>query len=355
VAWERFVEEKMAAGFDLQAIQQMPEARLKNIGLTATDLVAPFFVFIVGLCIPLSRANRGAEWWRRVFSRTAMLILAGILYISLILGLSWWWGILQAIGISYLIGASSLKLPRWGRWVAVFGLLGFHLLMSHSVDWWLHFGDSEEPFFTISRLDGSWAKPLRVHCLPWVSISYGAMTLVGVLLGETVRDGDRRRILLQSLKLGLVFFLAGWLLHQIGMWTGAVELCFNKPDVTASYAMAASGLASLFFGLLYYLIDVRRYRFGLRIFTVLGVNALLAYFMQIVMRLFFRATHIEPFFSGAPNPVKEQWAGLIDWSLWRQFWLDRTGYGGMLWGAIWCACLWLIIFFCNKKKFYWKL
>jgi predicted acyltransferase len=115
VAWEQFEAAKIAEGLTLEEIQALPEYKLKNVGLTITDLVAPFFVFIVGLCIPLSRSRRGKEWWHRVWTRTLKLLLAGVLYISLILGLSWWWGILQAIAISYLIASLSLRLSPRGR------------------------------------------------------------------------------------------------------------------------------------------------------------------------------------------------------------------------------------------------
>ncbi len=355
VGWDRFVEEKKAAGLTDGQINLLPEASLKNIGLTATDLVAPFFVFIVGIAIPLSRGRRGREWWGHVMTRTVMLILAGVLYISLILGLSWWWGILQAIGVAYFMGAASMRLSRTGRWVAVFALLAFHMTMSHYVSWWLHFGATAEPFWTISQLDGSWAKPLTIHCRPWVSLSYGVMTMIGVLLGEAVAAGSRTEIIRRSLLVGVVFTLAGFILHTIGLYTGTEELCFNKPDVTASYAMVSSGLGAFVFLLLYYFIDVRgwkKWAFPLRVF---GANALLAYFMQIIMRIFFRALHLEPLFAAQPNDMIRQWASLVNSSAWSSFFLDKTGYNGVLWGLIWTACLWLITLYCNKKDFYWKL
>jgi len=40
VGWERFVEEKKSAGLTDEQINQLPEAGLKNVGLTATDIVA---------------------------------------------------------------------------------------------------------------------------------------------------------------------------------------------------------------------------------------------------------------------------------------------------------------------------
>ncbi len=356
VAWEQFVDHKLDQGYTTDQINAMPEARLKDIGMTLTDLVAPFFVFIVGLCIPLSRARRGKQWWHRVTSRTVMLIVAGVLYISLILGLSWWWGILQTIGISYLIASLSMKLNHRGRWLMIFALLALHTMLSLTVEWWLHFGETDQPFFIISNLTGSMARPLRIHCLPWVSISYGVITTIGVLLGESVATRDPKTILRSSLFLGVLFFTLGWTLHRIGLASGLTELAFNKSDVTASYAMASTGLASLFFGLIYWIMDVKKWSRWSWPFTVLGVNALLAYFMQIIMRLFFRALHIEAFFSADPtHPTLVQWAGLWDHPLWRSFWLDKSGANGMLWGLIWCLCLWLIIYGCNKRNIFWKL
>jgi predicted acyltransferase len=284
-----------------------------------------------------------------------MLILAGVLYISLILGLSWWWGILQAIGVAYFMGAASMKLPRTGRWVAIAALLSFHVIMSHYVGWWLHFGDTPEPFWTISRLDGSWAKPLILHCRPWVSISYGVMTMIGVLVGEAVAGGKRMEITRAGILAGVVFTLAGFALHTAGLYTGATEFCFNKPDVTASYAMFASGVGALVFLLMYYVIDVRGWKKWAYPLKVFGANALLAYFMQIIMRIFFRALRLEPLFGGQPNDMLREWASLTSFSAWSSFLLDKSGYNGVLWGLIWTFCLWLIVRYCNERDLYWKL
>jgi predicted acyltransferase len=288
-------------------------------------------------------------------NRTVMLILAGVLYISLILGFSWWWGILQAIGVAYFMGAASLKLPRRGQWAAIFSILAVHIIMSHYVGWWLRFGETTEPFWTVSQLDGSWAKPLTLHCRPWVSVSYGAMTMIGVLLGQAVAAGKRNEIARTALLIGAVFTVLGYAVHTIGLATGATELCVNKPDVTASYAMISSGIGAFTWLALYYLIDVWKFRKWAYPLTVFGANALLAYFMQIIMRIFFRALHIEPFFAGQPNQTLIQWARIFDSPLWTSFFLDKTGYNGVLWGLIWTACLWLIVLYCNKRNIYWKL
>lgn len=353
VGYEYFQEEKAKEGLTEAQIAALPEHALKNVGCTVTDLVAPFFVFIVGLCIPLSKGKRGREWFRHVLSRSVLLIAAGVLYISLILGLSWWWGILQAIGVSYFMGALSMKLPFRQRVALVFGILGFHMLMSESACFWLHFGESAAPFLTVAEPGGSVWKPLIVHCRPWVSISYGAMTIMGTLLGEAVATKDRAAITRRALAAGAAFTLIGWLIHKAGLITGQTSLCLNKPDVTASYALFTSGLASFFFLGLYYVIDVWGWKKWAAVFNVFGANALLAYFMQILMRIGFRALKLEDFFKVPPNDTLTKWTGLFP-SL-SGFLLDKTGYNGMLWGLIWTFCLWSIILYCNKKEIYWKL
>jgi len=284
-----------------------------------------------------------------------MLILAGVLYISLILGLSWWWGILQAIGVAYFMGAASMKLPHRARYLAIACVLALHTLMSLGTTWWLHFGEGPEPFWTISQIHGSWAKPLTIHCRPWVSISYGAMTMIGVLLGDAVATGDRKRIMRRSFWVGLVCILAGLAVHTAGLAWGVTGLCFNKPDVTASYALVASGVGALTFLLLYWVLDVRRiirWSFPLREF---GINALLAYFMQIIMRLGFRALGIEPLFSGSPNDMLRSWASLLDHPAWSALLLDKTGVTGLGWALLWTACLWLVVLACNRRGIIWKL
>jgi predicted acyltransferase len=248
-----------------------------------------------------------------------------------------------------------MRLSQTIRWVAIFLLLAFHMAMSHYVPWWLQFGSTTDPFWTISQLNGSWAKPLTIHCRPWVSLSYGVMTMIGVLVGEAVAGGDRKEITKQALRVGVIFTLTGFVLHTIGLSTGATELCFNKPDVTASYAMFSSGAGAFLFLVLYYIIDVRgwkRWSYPLRVF---GANALLAYFMQIIMRIFFRALHIEPIFAAQPNSMLKDWASLVNAPVWSSFLLDKSGYNGILWGLLWTACLWVIVLYCNKKEIYWKL
>lgn len=298
-----------------------------GIGCTFTDLIAPFFVFIVGMCIPLSKRRRGADWWKHVMSRTVMLILLGMLYISLILKLSWWWGVLQAIGIAYFMGAVAILLPRWTRWIMVFVICAFHAYMSRHVHWWLHIGDPTRPAWTIINPAGDMLRPLMVHCTPWASISYGAITIVGTILGESITSRSTKNIINQSILVGIVFTIIGYVVHRY-KWP---EFAINKETVTASYALFTSGISAFTFLLFYLIMDVANIKGWAWPFMVFGSNALLGYFMQPVVRIFIFALGFQPYLS------------------------NHSGWVGMYYGLMWTALLWVVVYWCNKKNIYWKI
>lgn len=314
-------------GEDIIAVHQ-PDGSYKfqqqGIGCTFTDWVAPFFVFIVGLCIPLSRQRRGSDWWKHVGFRTIGLIIAGVIYISLIYKLSYYWGILQAIGIAYFMGAASMSIPKWSRWVLVFAIAAFHSWATWHIPWWVEIGDKAKPFWTIVTPDGDKLKPLIVHCTPWASISYGICTIIGTILGEAIATRDKTQIIRQSILIGIVFTVIGYLLH-------IYQLPMNKDYVSSSYTLFTSGLGAFGFLIFYLIIDVAGIKWWTGLFNVFGVNALLAYFMQPIVRIFMQALGL---YQGLGN---------------------HSGWNGMLAGLEWTMILWFCVLICNKKGIYWKL
>ncbi len=305
-----------------------------GIGLTFTDLVAPFFVFIVGMALPLSKKRRGSDWWKHVTKRTFMLIALGVIYISLALGsanswggLSYWWGILQAIGIAYFMGAVSTQFPNWQRWIAVFVIAGFHLFMSMNFNWWLHLGNPNNGFWTIANLSGDTLRPLTIHCTPWASISYGTITIVGTILGDSLLTRSHKKIITQSIIIGAVFFILGYLLHLFDY----PKFAMNKDNVTVSYALATSGISAFTFLIFYLIMDVAKYQKWAWVFIVFGSNALLGYFLQPIVRIFAYALGFKPYLIGL------------------------SGWYGMFIGLVWTAVLWAVLLWCNKRNIYWRI
>jgi predicted acyltransferase len=294
-------------------------------GCTFTDLIAPFFVLIVGVAIPLSRQHRGA-WWRHVGKRTLLLIAAGIIYISLALkGLSWWWGILQAIGIAYFMGASFLLLPAAYRWGALLAVIVSHALLSWYVPWWTHLpADMSRGFFTLSNVHGDKLAPLNVHCTPWGSIGYGILTVIGTFIGEALAKSNHEHVLRRCLSIGIICTGAGYAIHRL-------LIPMNKDNVSISYSIFTGGVGTLSFLLFYWLIDVKGVELWSRPLTVFGKNPLLGYFLQPLVRILFIQLGLYSFFT------------------------SRSGWSGMGWGLLWTFILWCVCLYCNKRSVYWKL
>jgi predicted acyltransferase len=295
-------------------------------GCTFTDLIAPFFVFIVGVALPLSRRRRGAQWWKHVGTRTLLLIGAGVLYISLALkGISWWWGILQAIGIAYFLGAASLLLPPAPRWAVLAALTATHALLSWYVPWWTHLpADMSHGFYTLSNPLGDKLAPLNVHTTPWGSLAYGILTIIGAFIGEALLKRDHNHVLSQSLILGILCAAAGYAIHRLG-------IPMNKDHVSVSYSLFSAGAAALSFLGFYWVIDVKGIRAWAWPLSVFGANPLLAYFLQPLVRICFVQL------------------GLYAW------FTARSGWSGMGWGLLWTFILWCVCLYCNKRNIYWRL
>lgn len=330
-----------------------PKLMSAGTGVTFCDLVAPFFVFIVGLCIPLGKAGRAPGWWKAALRRTAMLVAAGVIYISLILKLSYWWGILQAIGVAYLVGAVLYQLP-WRRRLAAFAALCvLHQGATFMVPGWVNLThDDGRPSFTAEQFrlavtppaggltaDGKpkfspaqlkarepdFLRPLQVHCTPWASLGYGLCTVLGCFLGEAVAGRRAATITKAALGLGAAGIGLGLLMH------GPLHMPMHKGYVSVSYALFTSGVAALTFLGFYLVIDVAGFRRWAWFLSVFGSNALLAYFMQPVARIVLERLGLHDWFGG------------------------RGGWDGMLWAGLWTALLWICVLACNRRGLYWRL
>jgi len=117
-------------------------------GATFTDLVFPWFLFIVGAAAPLSmRSGRGRDRprWKRLaiaLRRGAVIYLLGVLLTH---AGSWlerpaeWtdalsWNILQIIGAAYVATVAITMLPRWAWWASLGGILAVKMAVMLAID-----------------------------------------------------------------------------------------------------------------------------------------------------------------------------------------------------------------------------
>ena len=257
-------------------------------GWTPTDLVFPFFVFIVGVAIPLAfgrRTESGGskrDLYLKIVRRTVIIFalgifLAGFPYFQLsTIRIP---GVLQRLAVCYLF-ASIIFLNTKVRTqiIVTLVLLVFYCLLMTR----LH-----APGFATGDLskEGSLASFVdRVVFGPHIwkqgkvydpegllsTIPAIATALFGVLTGQWLRTNKSQYEKVTGL------FVAGACCLVIG-WCWNPFFPINKSLWTSSYVFFTAGLALQFLALCYWLIDIRKYQSWARPFVVFGVNAIALY------------------------------------------------------------------------------
>ena len=313
-------------------------------GCTPTDLVFPFFLFIVGVSIALGivpRVEAGADiasLRRAVLLRAAKIIGLGLLLHLLafwLLDKPWFrpWGVLQRIGLCFaaagLLATATRAKAQWTIIACL--LLGYWSLLAA--------GGSFAPWDNLaSRIDAALLGPMayqfdaasgRGHdpegllsTLPAV-----ATTLLGVRAGQWLRDREMRRLLQGA----AVMLLAGFAWSQ---W-----LPFNKNLWTSSYVLWTAGWAMLALALCHALIDDRKWPALGRRF---GVNAIAAYVGSAAMFYAFAGF-------GWWEPIYR--IGFSDWMTPRfgpylPSLAFAAAFVGLWWGVVW----WM-----DRRRWYLKL
>ncbi|MCU1266328.1 MAG: Heparan-alpha-glucosaminide N-acetyltransferase [Acidobacteria bacterium] len=255
-------------------------------GWTPTDLIFPFFLFIVGVAIPLGlgqRVERGDKFRKlflKIVYRTLVIFalgefLAGFPYFHLsTIRIP---GVLQRIAVCYFFAALIyLKTrPRTQALIALALLVVYCLLMKYVPVPGYGSGDLSKVGSLASYIDRSvfgphiWKQGVVFDPEGLLS-TMGALatTLLGVLTGNRLRCETRTPI---EKVAGM--FIAGACCVAIG-WIWNAWFPINKSLWTSSYVFFTGGLALQLFALCYWLIDIKGYRAWAKPFVVFGVNAI---------------------------------------------------------------------------------
>jgi predicted acyltransferase len=272
-------------------------------GWTPTDLIFPFFLFIVGVSLTLSFASRIARGIPRpalvwhVVRRSVVIFVIGLFlngFPDFDLGSIRIMGVLQRIALCYLAagllylftfetetradGTARVQANlRIMATVAVVLLVGYWALMTFvPVPGYgaghLNKDDNLGAYIDRSLMGGhlwseskTWDPEGFLSTLPAI-----ASLLVGILAGEWLRpDRDAARKTLGLAGAGLALLVAGRLLHPF--------FPINKNLWTSTFVLFTSGCAMLSLAACYWIIDVRSRRGWTKPFLVFGMNAILAY------------------------------------------------------------------------------
>jgi predicted acyltransferase len=284
------------------AVSYWPLEHAKWNGWTPTDLVFPFFLFIVGVAMAFSFASRV----QRGESRTNLL--KHVLWRGLALaaigiflngfpnhyGLDHWrfYGVLQRIAICYVITA---VLELWTDWrtqlaVAVACLLGYWLLMRFVPVPGFGIPTHDIPLLDPDRNIAAWLdrKLLMGHLYEGTRDPEGVIStipalatcLAGLLTGKWLRtQNSPAKKSLAMAAIGAAAIAAG------KIWN--LSFPINKKLWTSSYVIFTAGLALICLAACYWIVDAKRLRgWWTKLILVFGMNAIAAYFFaEVVARL----------------------------------------------------------------------
>jgi predicted acyltransferase len=255
-------------------------------GLTPTDLIFPFFLFIVGISIYFAykRSENSKTTYKKIAIRSLKLFGLG-LFLNLFLPYIpffndfetlRFFGVLQRIGIVFFISAILYLNFNWKY------LFGIALLIL--VSYWLFLGFVPLPNGTLPSFDrapNNWANYIDLTILGkhmW-QVDYdpeGVLStlpaivtcIYGILIGKLLDNHNAIKYLILA---AVTFLVSGYIFN---IW-----FPINKAIWSSSFVLVTSGWATLILAFIYYLKDIKGLKFG-NIFKYVGMNAITIYFLS---------------------------------------------------------------------------
>ncbi len=278
-------------------------------GCTSTDLIFPFFIFIVGASIAFAMGTKRLDVGNhnqlltRVVKRGAIIFLLGVLkdafpYFHLVNGDYQAWGpldwripgVLQRIGLVFILGGILfIKASTKGLWISLliilvgyWGLLYIEIPGAYEVDLMVpnkNFGSwldtkilTKDHLWPISRKDG-WDPESLLGTIAAVG-----SCVMGMLAGKFIKSN---KSVLEKVS-GL--FVAGGIATVLGLaWN--ILFPINKALWTSSYVLYTGGIASMVTAFCIWLMDYKGHRKIAKPFIIYGSNALTAYLMSELVSL----------------------------------------------------------------------
>jgi predicted acyltransferase len=294
-------------------------------GWTPTDLIFPFFVFIVGITTQLSLNSRRARGdddraiRRQILRRAALIFLFGflvngfpfftwgtmdgvadpIMWQRFVDRLLHWriLGVLQRIGLAYLVSALIATRVRLRTQVVVTAviLVGYWMVMTILP---VPGSDGTLGYFLLDKPEATMAAYWDRVFLDWSRFGLGNHLWV------SSRTWDPEGILSTAGAVGTALLgnVAGWWLGQeralpervnglfaagtLAMMTGLMwhwVLPINKSLWTSSYVVFTAGLACVSIGTIMWMVDIQGWRRWTKPFVIYGLNPMVAFVGSAVL------------------------------------------------------------------------
>ncbi len=250
----------------------------QDVGLTVIDLIAPFFIFAIGMTYGMAARRRAArEGGFKTFEHSLVrgLVLIGLGSLQAT-GQQWAgvdgsninWGPLMAIGAATILSYAVIRLPIFWKLVIATALLA------------------------------AYQTALHFYLLPYVlaaphgglpgSFGWTAMLIYASVFGDLFHEGGRRRRLFPWL-------VAAFLVAGIAL---AFVVPVSKNRVSASYVVICTALSGALFWLFHLVSDVRGVK--LPLLSEWGVNPLILYILQGFLDAIFMLPPMPWWYAAAP-------------------------------------------------------
>jgi predicted acyltransferase len=326
-------------------------------GWTPTDLVFPFFLFIMGVAIEFSFAARqqktrtdGRSLALHVLSRSVLIFALG-LFLHLFPFYPWHrvriMGVLQRIAVCYLFaGMITLKTGIRARVVIVVALLlGYWALMMLVPVPGFGAGHLDEAGNLAAYLDrtllaGHTYRPPSDPEGLLSSLPAIATTLLGTLVGCWLRSAhEHGRRIVALLGAGACGLAIGELWN---LW-----FPINKNLWTSSYVVFTAGFACVLLAICYWLIEVKQWRAWAWPLIVFGKNAVAAFVLSILLA---KGLLLIKFYAGGKRI-----------SLWTYIFtrvfapLASPKLASLLFAISFTAVCWLVMLLLYKRKIFLKI
>lgn len=264
-------------------------------GYTPTDLVFPFFLFIVGTSIVFAYKSKpvNSKTYKKITVRALKLIGLGLFLGAFTISFPFikdfaeirFPGVLQRIGVVFFFAAILFLNVNWKTLVGIcaFLLIGYWLLMG--------FVPVNGMESTFERASNNLANYVDLNVLGthmWKedydpegllsTIPAICSSLLGIFTGLVLTSK-------QPKKVTLMVGIGGSLLLLGHLWDFVFPI--NKALWTSSFVLVTAGWANMFLALVYYLTDVKGIKFG-SIFRYAGANAIIVYFLSsFISKIFY--------------------------------------------------------------------
>ena len=327
-------------------------------GITLTDFVYPFFIFIVGVSIVISNKNKGTSSSTKtilfrsikIFSLGVFLgIFTGFMYQVVGSGLSFSLsdiripGVLQRIALVYLSCAILYKYSNWVQQLVVMLslLVVYYILMTFISVPGIGPGILEPGKNLAAYIDsllipgsmweGTWDPEGILSTLPAIASGIGGM-LAGYIL--TTKKTIENKVI-------IMYFVGVICLLDSYVWEWIMPI--NKNLWTSTYVMYTTGWAFLMLASSVLLCDILKLDSWFKVGIIFGSNSIAIYALSQMLTYF---AYGMPVFDTSFNGII--YGGMVDFGLYPKI-------ASLLWAILYAFVCYTVGLYLYRKKIFFRL